>query len=541
MDKLMVVDGNSIVNRAFYGLQGPSLLSTSDGFPTNAILGFVNILHKFIEEENPQFLCVAFDLSAPTFRHLEFDDYKATRKPMPDDLAIQLPVLKEILDAMNITRVEIEGYEADDIIGTLSKCAEQKGMETIILTGDRDSLQLASKLTRIKLPITRNRKTETEEYDDKGVMEKYGVTPSQFIDVKGLMGDRSDNIPGVPGIGEKTAIKLIKQFGSIENIYENLDAVEQKGVRQKLADNRELAFGSKYMATIDRDVPMPCSIEDCRRKEFDVPRLYKLFGKLEFKSLIERLNLDIKEAQANTDRRMYAEPKEVILIKDFESVLKLKEKIMQQASVEVFYIIEKIDEFHNSLDAAAFLLDDRTVAIIWFTEGISEEKFLAEFEEVFSNPDIKKSGHDMKVLITHLKRKGIEFKGLEFDTMLAAYILEPASSDYSISSLAGKYLSQIIANLSALTGKGKKYIPFRELDREELNSAICEQCMAMYELRELFVKMINENNQHILYYEIELPLVYVLADMEFRGFKVNEEEFETDFSKSGPTDKSINR
>lgn len=300
-DKLMIIDGNSILNRAFYGLQGSQLLAATDGLHTNAIFGFLNILNKFLIEEKPEYLCVAFDLKAPTFRHLEFSGYKAKRKGMPPELAEQMPVMKEVLDAMNIKRLELEGFEADDIIGSISQCAQQQNMRVVIITGDRDSLQLASESTRILMPITRAGRTETEAYDAEGVMSHYGVTPQQFIDVKGLMGDQSDNIPGVPGIGEKTAIELIKAFGSLDNIYQSIEKVEKKGVREKLETNKELAFISRRIATIDRNMPTLCTLEELKRGDFNEARLYELFKRLEFKSLIEKFGLKQGESlETNT-------------------------------------------------------------------------------------------------------------------------------------------------------------------------------------------------------------------------------------------------
>ncbi len=219
-EKILVVDGNSILNRAFYGLSKTAMLTTADGLYTNAVFGFLNILQKFLNEEKPKYVCVAFDLKAPTFRHIEYEQYKAHRKGMPDELRVQVPLVKELLDALSIARVEIEGFEADDILGTISLNAQKQGIEAVLLTGDRDSLQLASDTTRIRLPVTRGSQTETEEYDVARILEKYGVSPNQLIDVKGLMGDTSDNIPGVPGIGEKTALSLIQKFGSIEALYE---------------------------------------------------------------------------------------------------------------------------------------------------------------------------------------------------------------------------------------------------------------------------------------------------------------------------------
>ena len=254
--KLMLIDGNSILNRAFYGLQGPHLLATSDGLYTNAIYGFINILLKYLDEEKPQYICVAFDVKSPTFRHEQYDGYKAKRKGMPEELAVQVPIMKEVLDAMNIKRIEYEGYEADDIIGCLSLRGEKEGIEVVIITGDRDSLQLISRLTRVKIPTTRFNKTQTEEYNYDSFVEKYKIQPEQMIDVKALMGDTSDNIPGVKGIGEVTALDLIREFGSIENLYNNLDKIQKKSVKEKLENGRDMAFLSKKLAKIERDIPI---------------------------------------------------------------------------------------------------------------------------------------------------------------------------------------------------------------------------------------------------------------------------------------------
>ncbi len=378
--KLMIVDGNSILNRAYYGLQGNKLLATSDGLFTNAVFGFINILNKYLDEEKPGYLCVAFDLKAPTFRHKEFEAYKANRKGMPSELAVQVPVIKDVLDAMNIKRLEYEGYEADDILGAVSLCAESRGMEVIIVTGDRDSLQLAQKTTRIKIPVTRAYKTETDEYDYDKVIEKYGVTPTQFIDVKGLMGDTSDNIPGVPGIGEKTALDLIKKFGSIENLYENIDKVEKAGVREKLANNRELAFTSKRLATIERNLPDLCDIQyidQLERKEFDREKLYQLFKRLEFKSFIEKFNLTPEK------------PKNVLAAKVVESINSkegmrvLKESIKDKKEFAVYYLLDKVDDFQSRLSGVGISLEEENSAYIGFGSELKEEDFIGEFKEIF--------------------------------------------------------------------------------------------------------------------------------------------------------------
>ncbi|KNY25222.1 5'-3' exonuclease, resolvase-like domain-containing protein [Pseudobacteroides cellulosolvens ATCC 35603 = DSM 2933] len=370
--KLMLIDGNSILNRAFYGLQGKEILATSDGLFTNAVFGFINIMNKYLDEENPGYLCVAFDLKAPTFRHKEFDGYKANRKGMPKELAVQVPVIKEVLDAMNIKRLEYEGFEADDILGTVSLCAEKEGFEVVILTGDRDSLQLATDRTRIKLPVTKGWKTETEEYNHDKVIERYGVTPELFIDVKGLMGDTSDNIPGVPGIGEKTAIDLVKNFGTIENIYESLDKVEKKSVKQKLEDNRDLAFLSKRLATIDRNAPERCglkSLQDLQKQEVDREKLYNLFKRLEFKSFIEKYNL--KEERSKNPLKL----RDVEVVRDIGDLEKIKKEILAEKGARFIIFLKrqmtsiqvlKVQEFHGDKRRLYMLISPEILLKIYF-------------------------------------------------------------------------------------------------------------------------------------------------------------------------------
>ncbi|NTV89780.1 MAG: DNA polymerase I [Clostridiales bacterium] len=608
MEKLMAVDGNSILNRAFYGLQGQKILTTSGGLHTNAVYGFLNILNKFIEEEKPTYLCVAFDLKAPTFRHLEFEAYKANRKGMPEELAEQVPVMKEVLDAMGIARIELAGFEADDILGTVSQCAENIGIETIIITGDRDSLQLASGLTRIKLPITRAGRTETEEYDGEGVFSHYGVTPAQFIDVKGLMGDQSDNIPGVPGIGEKTALELIKRFGSIDAIYENLESVEKNGVRNKLSENRELAFISRRIATIDRNIPMPCGLEELKRKGYDEGALYELFRKLEFKKLIEKLKLapaaeassiqenkngsDIEKNDAAAAAKaaaaangalsetssgasgVYAETAhgedcKTIIITNIDELKKCRNKIIKDSKADIFYLMDKADAFTNELSLIAFATSDCEVSCIRLSnksherretgtqsgmfdllpgnhekssmtlqpsdnsnitvgapahQAIDIKEFLQVFGPVFSDVSIKKTGHDTKPLITYMKWQGISFRGLDFDTMLAAYILNPSRNSYSLSEVSAEYLQSIYPDIQELAGKGKGAVKFSQIEDERLIRSAVIHTASIARLSPLFKGMIENNAQENLYYDIELPLIEVLADMEFLGFKVRVDE-----------------
>ena len=299
---LMLVDGNSIVNRAYYAFAGQSRLVTKNGFPTHAIFGFLNIFYKYFDDIKPTRVCVAFDMRAPTFRHKEYDQYKAGRKGMPDDLAEQLPVLKEVIGALGMRMLECEGYEADDILGTLSAQAERAGMKCAIVTGDRDSLQLVSPMTRVLLPITRAGQTRTEEYDEAALYEKYGVSPELFIDLKGLMGDSSDNIPGVPGIGEKTAIELIGKHGGIDNIYASLEAIERKSVRAKLEAGKDLAYLSRRLATIERNAPCEAGLDDMTLIAPDRGILYKLFTELQFQSYILKMGLTEADVTSNSAR-----------------------------------------------------------------------------------------------------------------------------------------------------------------------------------------------------------------------------------------------
>lgn len=511
--KLMLIDGNSILNRAFYGLKGPQLLSTSDGLYTNAIYGFLNILYKYLEEEDPQYLCVAFDLRAPTFRHEEFGDYKAQRKGMPDELAVQVPVLKEVLDAMNVKRIEYEGYEADDIIGSISLCAEKEGMEVVIVTGDKDCIQLASKKTRVKIPTTRGGRTETKEYDFEKVIDIYGVKPEQFVDVKALMGDPSDNIPGVKGIGEKTALALIREYGSIENLYENISKIKKTSIKKKLEANKDIAFMSKKLAKIEREMPHLCSIEDLKRVGFDNEKLYYLFRRLEFNTFIERFSL------ANNTSKYTS--KEVNYIDSVDKLEELKGLIADKNEFSIFYLLDKESNFATELVGVAVSWGSGKSAYIKISDGLNEKDFLKVFKDIFEDSSVKKYGHEMKNFIVYLKSKGIKLNNLSFDTMIAAYIINPSRSQYTLSELCAEYTDKQIQSIEELVGKGKSFRRYCEIPLEELSSVSVTHAEVIYDLMPKLLEIIEDNNQAKLFYDIELPLVEVLADMEYRGFKVN--------------------
>ena len=307
MDKLVLIDGNSIMNRAFYGIMGSKMLTTKDGKYTNAVYGFLAILFKLLDDIKPQYIAVTFDLKAPTARHKLYDGYKANRHGMPDELAEQMPMIKEILKAMNIDIIEKEGYEGDDILGTLSCYGEQQNLDVTILSGDRDTFQLATDKVTIRIPHTKGGKTETDDYNREKVIEKYGIEPKQLIEVKGLQGDSSDNIPGVPGVGEKTALKLIKEYGSIDNLYkkieEGTDNLKGKQ-REKIIENKDLAILSRTLGTINLNVPITDDLSDLKLEEWDKEKVLEIFKELNFKRYIDRFSLEEGKTSENKEKEV---------------------------------------------------------------------------------------------------------------------------------------------------------------------------------------------------------------------------------------------
>ncbi|HEX9061274.1 MAG TPA: DNA polymerase I, partial [Clostridia bacterium] len=492
-------------------------LATSDGFPTNAILGFLNIMQKYISEDKPQYICVAFDLRAKTFRHKQYSLYKANRKGMPDELAVQLPVMKEVLDAMNIKRVEVEGFEADDIIGTLSLEAEKKGIDVVIVTGDRDSLQLASDTTKIKLIATRGGRTESEEFDSARFYDKNHVTPEQYIDVKGLMGDSSDNIPGVKGIGEKTAFDLIIKFGSIQSLYENIQNVDKKSVAEKLKSGMEDALLSRSLALIERSIPGDWDIDAFKNADIDRDKLFNIFKRLEFKSLIEKFGLTGSEESSLNERTS----KGYRIIDDNDELSELVSSVKEKRECSILYLADRKDSFKASLAGAAFTWDEGNTAYVPIGRNIGEDTFVNSLKCIFEDPGIKKYGHDLKNFIVYLQDKGVGFNGLYGDTMIAAYVLNPSNNTYTVSELSHRYLDCSIRPIEELSGKGKSYVPFSQIPIDTLSPVAAMHSEAIFELNTVLNNKIKENDQEKLYNEIELPLVEVLASMEYLGFKVN--------------------
>lgn len=494
MEKLLILDANSIVNRAFYAVK---LLTTKDGFNTNAIFGFLNILFKYIEEINPDYIAAAFDLPAPTFRHKMFDGYKATRHKMPDELAEQIPVLKEILTAMNITIYEKAGYEADDIIGTVSRVCTEENVCCCVLTGDRDDLQLASENVLIHLVTTRMGNTNTEVFDDKKVFEKYGVTPGEFIDLKAIMGDSSDNIPGVRGIGEKGATALIQKFHSVDGIYENLESEQiTKSIRVKLENGKDDAYLSKTLATIDQNVPISISISETKIKDYDNDALFKLFNRLEFRSFIKKMNIVVENDDKQTNDDFFSNT-------TFKTALDKDELKTLLNKNDICFFIEK------NLGQIVFCGDENCCYRASIIENI---EILKEFFE--SNRS--KNTHGLKNVLTYLNDLGIDAKSIDFDSEIAAYLIEPSRKSYDLEGLAEDFLKITLNDKENEDGQ----LCLDNFTGEDDN-LLMKKVLTIRALKEYETEYLYNNGMYDLFSTIEMPLVYVLASMEKIGFKID--------------------
>lgn len=499
MKKLLILDSNSILNRAFYGVR---YLSAKDGTPTNAIYGFLNILLKLIKEQEPDYICAAFDVKAPTFRHKQYEGYKAQRKPMPEGLAAQMPLAKDVLRAMGVTILEKEGYEADDIIGTVARLCEESEISCFIATGDKDDLQLASDKTKVILTVTKSGYNETIIYDDKAVKEKYHVTPTEFIDVKALMGDPSDNIPGVKGVGEKTAMSLIEKHHSIEYIYENIDDIGLKGTMlQKMKDGREMAFMSKELATINRNTPIEFNAEECVFDGFENNgELYEILKRLELNSIIKKLDLsggdNVKE---NED-----------IFKDFSYQVGDKNMISGDKVTVV------LDFDGDNISSAAVGAGNNAVVL-------NEQD---DIKELLEDDSIAKVMFDVKEAIVKLNCR-IDIKNIADDTAIAAYLVDPAKNEYTIEKLASEYFGTVIEKPEV---KQLSLLDDVETDRSEY---LAKCAVALGVLNERIGDKIKENGQEKLYQEVELPLVTVLAHLEINGFLVDDHQLKEFADKLG--------
>lgn len=502
-EKLVLIDGHSILNRAFYGVPD---LTNSSGMHTNAIYGFLNILFKILEEEKPEYLVVAFDLKAPTFRHEIYKEYKGTRKPMPQELHMQVPVMKELLTAMGVKIMSKEGLEADDILGTLAKSAQAKGMEVSLVSGDRDLLQVSDEHIKIRIPKTKGGKTEVEDYYPEDVKKTYGVLPKEFIDVKALQGDTADNIPGVPKIGAKTATDLISQYGSVENIYEHIEEITKKSVKETLQNNKDLANLSKVLATINIEADIDTDLSDAKVREFFTEESYPLFKQLELKSYLKKFE-NIAPKEENIAYKTVA---------DFSECESVFEQLYKEEKVSLIPVVDNVNG-ENRLFATIIAAKDRQVYVIPVS-GFVTEGYLADKMTNLSK--------QTKIIGFNLKPQyGLycaEDTKNFFDVLIAAYLLNPLKSDYEIVDVANEYLGLMIPDFKEKFGKNNVEV-LMDTKAEEFFSYVVKQAVVCYESYDVFMKKLAEEEMLWLFENMEMPLSLVLYEMEKNGVGVQKE------------------
>lgn len=542
MGKIVLIDGHSILYRAFYGVP---LLANSTGLHTNAIFGFLNILFKILDEEKPQYLTVAFDTGAPTFRHKMYQEYKGTRKPMPEELLEQVPVMKEVLTAMGVYLIEKEGYEADDIMGTIATRSEREGMEACIVSGDRDLLQIASDHIKIRIPKTKAGKTEIEDYYAKDVEAAFQVTPLQFIELKALMGDTSDNIPGVPKVGEKTATELMVTFGSIDAIYAHLDEISKKSIRESLANHRDLADLSKELATIETHADIDFSYEKAQLGNLFTPQAYAIFKQLSFKNFLNKFEQESQVSAVDLDKEL-----KLIAIRTKEDAKRAFEQAVQsgQAAIRIVKIKEKsIGEFGSGANGQLFLQleeekecfgcvlcggtdEDKRVYWMESSEELPAESIREEISTLLEAEKMKVSVFDIKgdyaSLISPEKDVTLSAQELTsnlFDCKIAAYLINPLKSDYRIADIAGEYLSITIRDWQEIFGKADFASVYRHSHQECL-MYLAKETYVLYKAMPLLEEALRQSQMNKLFAELEMPLTYVLFDMEREGILVKPEE-----------------
>lgn len=500
MNKLLLIDGNSIMNRAFYGIPD---MTTNDGRHTNAIYGFLNIILKVIEEEQATHICVAFDLKKKTFRHEMYEAYKGTRKGMPEELHEQMPRIKEILQAMHIRIVEQEGFEADDLIGTLSKKGEREGFAVTILSGDRDLLQLATDTVLVRIPKTKHGKTEVEDYYAKNVVETYGVTPLIFIDMKGLMGDTSDNIPGVPGIGEKTAAKLLAEYGDLDGVYAAVDSMKASKMKQNLIENKDLAYLSKTLATIKLDCPIPFEFSEATYHDPFNAEAYTLFEDLELKSFYKRFSVEKKEELTF----------ETVLVDEIDGYNALLAKLQKAKEVSFAWITQDGEAL-----GVAVCMDLEHVYLIRFMMFITEAMVADNLLALSRDYQVQLACMHVKKLLSFLD---FHEEDAVFDAGLAAYLLQPNQSEYEYDTLAKVYLDVTLPSEKEMLGKEK--LGYFSFEDEKVQKWMAYQAIVPYKIKSVLREKLKETGMESLYDEMELPCLYALYEMEKNGIRVDGE------------------
>ncbi|KON86783.1 DNA polymerase I [Sporosarcina globispora] len=499
--KLVLIDGNSIAYRAFFALP---LLNNDKGIHTNAVYGFTMMLQRILEDEKPTHLLVAFDAGKTTFRHKTFSEYKGGRQKTPPELSEQFPYIRELLDAYGISRYELENYEADDIIGTLSLQAEKDGYEVKVISGDKDLTQLSS--DAVTVSITRKGITDIEEYTPAHIDEKYGITADRIIDMKGLMGDSSDNIPGVPGVGEKTALKLLKEFGTLEELLDSVDKVSGKKLKEKLEEFRDQALMSKELATITREAPVEIKIEDIEYEGFEKDKVISIFKELGFNSLLEKLGGDTEAVEENLEEI------------EFTIAYEIKEEMF---SDENAFYVELLEDNYHYADIIGFSVTNEKGNFFFSKDTALESDVFKKWAE---DETKKKTVYDAKRSEVSLRHHGIHLKGADFDLYIASYLINPSQTIEDAASIAKNHGYNAIQSDEAFYGKGaKRRIP----EEKELAGHLARKAAALMTLKEKLGSELKENQQSELFYDLEMPLSLILADMESAGIKVDLERLKT--------------
>ncbi|MGM0379258.1 MAG: DNA polymerase I [Bacillota bacterium] len=505
-EEVIIIDGNSIINRAFYGV--PTLVN-KDGIHTNAVYGFFNMFFKMLKTHDPDYISVAFDVRADTFRHKEYKEYKANRSGMPDELAQQMPIIKDILTSLGIHTMELEGYEADDLLGTVSNICADKGFHVNIVSGDKDILQLVTE--NIHVLYSKSGSSNLIKYEIEDVKEDFGVLPKYIPDYKGLCGDSADNIPGVAGIGKKTAKKVLNQFDTIEKALDDVENIKSTRARKRLKVNGETALLSKKLATIVKNVPIEFSIRELKKEEINTKKVIDLLKKYELNSIIKRI------------KKFENVPFEKLDIKINEiSTKKVKEKLKEIDEFSFKLIYDKIDIFENNLISMAISTKSKN----YFINLKNDENDLIDLKEVFEDENIKKIGFSLKDDYLLLLQIGINLKGVCFDSYIADYLIEPSTSNYLISNIVMKHFTRSIKSKEELLGKGRSKKDFEQVDIEKIKDYNINISYYSYKLRDILKSKLKDESLYEIFKNVEMPLIKVLAEIEFKGFNVDKEKLD---------------
>lgn len=523
-NKIMILDGNSLLFRAFYAMPP---LKTKKGQYTNAVYGFLSMLYKLLDAYSPEYICVAFDPKKPSFRHEQYKDYKATRAKAPNELVEQFQLMRDVLDVHNIKCVEIDGFEADDVAGTFAGAAEEQGAEVYLVTSDKDYLQLIDENTRVIL--TKKGVTNTEEMDVQAMADTYGISPAQVVDLKALMGDSSDNIPGVGGIGEKTALKLIQEYKSLDNIYENIESIKGK-LKERLETDKMQAYMSQTLARIIRDIPIEFNLEEYKIQKPDFKKLSSLYDELEFRTFKKRIDDGQNQSEAqmslfdvepgeNGQAAVSENPTDIIYVINEDDIKNIAGNIEKSGRFALKFLLDSDRALYGR--AVAVGISDGEGIYYIDLDKIGEKAVFDILKGVFEREDIQAMGHSIKNEVIYMMKNNIELNNISFDSEIGKYLLNPSESSYSIDKIAYEYSGKELPSENDILGTGKKRLSFCELDLEKRKSYLYNYISTVTGAEKQITDEIERMGMTELFRKIELPLIEVLAYMEFVGFKVD--------------------